>query len=113
MPMRSSHKRMAAQPGLVTTGGDVIHVKTDMERRAPMIAVPYGVSVCIPQGERVLMLPESGVCLGAVNHADDLLPGEIRLCSAGGAVLYLKADGTVEINGQVFPKAEVNALDGD
>ena len=95
-----------AKPGVVTTGGEVVHVKTDMERRAPMISVPFGMDVCMPQGERVLMMPESGVCLGCVNDARDLQPGEIRLFSAGGAEILLKADGTVEINGQVFPKAE-------
>ena len=99
-----------ARPGVVTTGGPVLHIHTDMERRAPLVAVPYGMAVCVPQGEKVIMLPESGVCMGCVNGAEKLLPGEVRLFSAGGAQILLKADGTVVINGQVFPKA---VQDGD
>ena len=95
-----------AKTGVVTTGGAVISVRTDMERRAPELAVPYGMAVCMPQGEQVIMLPESGVCLGAVNRAGGLLPGEVRLFSAGGAEIRLCADGSVVINGQVFPKAK-------
>ena len=97
--------------GVVTTGGRVLHVRTDMERRAPVVAVPYGIAVCVPQGEKVVMLPESGVCMGAVNEAGGLQPGEIRLFSAGGAEILLRADGAVVINGQEFPKAE--ASDGE
>ena len=82
-------------------------MRTDMERRAPTVAVPYGMAVCLPQGEKVVMLPESGVCIGAVNAADGLSPGEVRLFSAGGAQILLRADGAVVIIGQVFPKAEV------
>lgn len=47
-----------------------------------------------------------GVCLGVVNAAETLLPGEVRLFSAGGAEIVLKLDGTVVINGQVFEKKE-------
>ena len=38
--------------------------------------------------------------------AGTLLPGEVRLFSAGGAEIVLKLDGTVVINGQVFEKKE-------
>lgn len=96
----------AAQPGVVTTGGAEIAVRCDMERRAPEVTVPYGMAVCMPQGERVMMLPESGVCLGTVNTAAGLLPGEVRLFSVGGAEILLRADGAVVINGQVFSKRE-------
>lgn len=99
------NEKQIAQAGVVTTGGREISVKTDMERRAPTITVPYGMAVCLPQGTNVVMLPQSGVCLGAINEAENLQPGEIRLYSAGGAEIRLRADGTVVINGQVFPKA--------
>lgn len=92
-----------AKTGVVTTGGPEIAVRTDMERRAPVVAVPFGMAVCVPQGEKVVMLPESGVCLGTVNGAAGLKPGEVRLFSAGGAEILLRADGAVVINGQVFP----------
>ncbi len=95
-----------AKTGVVTTGGAAISVRTDMERRAPIVAVPYGIAVCMPEGEKVVMLPESGVCIGAVNAAENLLPGELRLFSAGGAEIILHADGTIVINGQVFQKPQ-------
>lgn len=99
------NEKKTAETGVVTTGGSEISVRTDMERRAPIVAVPFGMAVCLPQGANVVMLPESGVCLGAVNDAAGMEPGEVRLFSAGGAEISLMADGTVVINGQVFPKA--------
>lgn len=100
-----------ARTGVVTTGGPALTVRADMERRAPAVAVPFGMAVCVPQGEKVVMLPESGVCLGAVNDAGGLQPGEVRLFSSGGAEILLRADGAVVINGQVFPGKA--AGDGD
>ena len=41
-----------------------------------------------------------------MNRPDGLAPGEVRLFSAGGAEIRLLADGSVTINGTVFPKAE-------
>ena len=91
-----------AKTGVVTTGGGEISVCTELERRAPILSVPYGVAASVPQGREAVML--GGVCLGVVNHAEGLLPGELKLFSAGGAEIMLKLDGTVVINGQVFAK---------
>ncbi len=107
----SAVRRDAAKMGVVTTGGEEISVLTDMERRAPTVTVPYGFASAMPQGEEVVMLPESTVCLGSVNRAEGLQPGEVRLFSAGGAQILLRADGAVVINGQVFERAAVE--DGD
>ena len=71
---------------------------------APTVTVPYGMAVSVPQGTEAVMT--GGVCLGVVNDAGTLLPGEVRLFSAGGAEIVLKLDGTVVINGQVFEKKE-------
>lgn len=65
---------------------------------------PYGMAVSVPQGTEAVMT--GGVCLGVVNDAGTLLPGEVRLFSTGGAEIVLKLDGTVVINGQVFEKKE-------
>lgn len=81
-----------------------ISVCTELERRAPTVTVPYGMAVSVPQGTEAVMT--GGVCLGVVNDAGTLLPGEVRLFSAGGAEIVLKLDGTVVINGQVFEKKE-------
>lgn len=52
--------------------------------------------------ERACLLRETV----GVDDAGTLLPGEVRLFSAGGAEIVLKLDGTVVINGQVFEKKE-------
>ena len=79
----TAEKAESVKTGVVTTGGGEISVCTETE------AVMTG-----------------GVCLGVVNDAGTLLPGEVRLFSAGGAQIVLKLDGTVVINGQVFEKKE-------
>ena len=98
----TAEKAESVKTGVVTTGGREIAVCTELERRAPIVAVPYGVAVSVPQGTEAVML--GGVCLGVVNDAEGLLPGEVRLFSAGGAEIVLKFDGTVVINGQVFER---------
>ena len=100
-----------ARTGVVTTGGPALTVRTDMERRAPAGAVPFGMAVGGAQGGKGGVLPERGGCLGAVNDAGGLQPGEVRLFSSGGAEILLRADGAVVINGQVFPGKA--AGDGD
>ena len=92
----TAEKAESVKTGVVTTGGGEISVCTELERRAPTVTVPYGTEAVMT----------GGVCLGVVNDAGTLLPGEVRLFSAGGAEIVLKLDGTVVINGQVFEKKE-------
>lgn len=111
-----SKRERAARPvsavnGVVTSDGESLSVLADLERRGPTVAAPYGFASSPPQGEKVVMLADSGVCLGSVNRAEGLRPGEVRLFSAGGAQILLRADGAVVINGQVFEKTE--GSDGD
>ena len=98
----TAEKAESVKTGVVTTGE--ISVCTERVRRAPTGTVPYGMAVSVPQGTEAVMT--GGVCLGVVNDAGTLLPGEVRLFSAGGAEIVLKLDGTVVINGQVFEKKE-------
>lgn len=84
----TAEKAESVKTGVVTTGGGEISVCTELERRAPIVTVPYGMAVSVPQGTEAVM------------------PGEVRLFSAGGAEIVLKLDGTVVINGQVFEKKE-------
>ena len=100
----TAEKAESVKTGVVTTGGGEISVCSELERRAPTVTVPYGMAVSVPQGTEAVMT--GGVCLGVVNDAGTLLPGEVRLFSAGGAEIVLKLDGTVVINGQVFEKKE-------
>lgn len=94
--------------GVVTSGGASVNVVTDIERRQAELCVPYGVQICVPQGERVMLLPESDICLGTKNRSGGLSPGELRLYSLGGAEILLKNDGSVVINGRVFEKESVD-----
>ena len=91
----TAEKAESVKTGVVTTGGGEISVCTELERRAPTVTVPYGMAVSVPQGTEAVMT--GGVCLGVVNDAGTLLPGEVRLFSAGGAEIVLKLDGTVVI----------------
>lgn len=110
----TAEKAESVKTGVVTTGGGEISVCTELERRAPTVTVPYGMAVSVPQGTEAVMT--GGVCLGVVNDAGTLLPGEVRLFSAGGAQIVLKLDGTVVINGRCLRKrrnsVEVVILNG-
>lgn len=78
-------------------------------RYRPMVA-PGGYAWCPSQGEEVLLLRT-----GAGNSAPGCRgppgagPGEVRISGPAGSYIWLKADGTVVINGQAFqPPAEEN-----
>ena len=69
----------------------------------PLVA-PWGVVSVPPVGcEAVAVETTQGVaCVGVKNQGDtaSLEPGEIMLCSLGGACILLKNDGRVLINGK-------------
>lgn len=70
----------------------------------PVVA-PYGVVYVPPVGEQAVLVSTSmgDACAGVVNQkSEGLRPGELMLCSAGGASIVLKNDGTVLINGTEF-----------
>ena len=66
----------------------------------PIYAVP-GVSALPKEGEPVLILPlgEGEICRGVRSDTEGLLPGELRLCSCGGAEILLKQNGEILLNG--------------
>lgn len=78
------------------------------EYRSLRRAAPWGVAYLPPAtAQAVLVESTSGmVCVGTLSESKNLSPGELLLYSAGGARIYLKNNGEVEINGQVFPAAE-------
>ena len=106
----TAEKAESVKTGVVTTGGGEISVCTELERRAPTVTVPYGMAVSVPQGTEAVMT--GGVCLGVVNDAGTLLPGEVRLFSAGGAEIVLKLDGITQTAATRLPKTAegLNAL---
>lgn len=82
-------------------GGDKVSVSATNEHLSVPVAAPYGVVSAPPVGSRSLILPTQAgnLCLGVITEApDELQPGELMLCSAGGASIVLKNDGRVLIN---------------
>jgi len=71
----------------------------------PEQLLPYGFASLAQAGRQAVML--DGYCAGLASAPDgSLRAGEVRLYSAGGAEIYLRADGRVEINGQIFEPKE-------
>ncbi|MGN0537252.1 MAG: hypothetical protein ACI4M3_04680 [Acutalibacteraceae bacterium] len=67
------------------------------------MAAPSGIAYAPPKGEQaVVVSTEAGtVCLGVLHeNTERLEEGELMLYSAGGAVILLKNDGRVLINGR-------------
>ena len=65
--------------------------------RSLPFAGPWGIAYLPPDAaQAVVVSTRAGdVCVGAQ-------PGELMLFSSGGAQIYLKNNGEIEINGQVF-----------
>lgn len=73
------------------------------EYRTLPVCAPYGIYTKPPQGEELLILsaPSGEICLGAVeNLKEELLAGEILLCSSGGASIRLCNNGKILLNGK-------------
>lgn len=67
------------------------------------MAVPGGIAYAPSKGEQaVVVSTEAGtVCLGVLHeNTEHLEEGELMLYSAGGAVILLKNDGRVLVNGK-------------
>ncbi len=91
--------------GKVTSARNAkVIVQGDGEYRDLQLAAPWGIEGIPPEGAKVLVLTGSGVCLGAVLEESRVQPGELKLFSSGGAEIYLKNNGDVVINGQIFAK---------
>lgn len=105
-------KQMAARAdgSEQATAGHVTAVKTgltvsaDGEYRDVSMYAPPGISSRPKMGDPVLLLEANGEkqMVGAKCDTEGLLPGELRLRSAGGAEIVLKNNGQVVINGRVF-----------
>ncbi|MBQ6626254.1 MAG: phage baseplate assembly protein [Ruminococcus sp.] len=102
---RNTFTKSAPECGDVTTSRDgVVGVNTALELRDVPVVTPYGVVSTPPAGEKTVVLPtkKGDVCLGVYSNASTLQPGELMLCSKGGASIVLKNDGSVLINGKVY-----------
>lgn len=71
-------------------------------------AGPWGIAYQPPDAAQAVIVATSAgdACIGTLAADRDLKPGELLLYSSGGAELYLKNNGDIVINGQVFHKEE-------
>lgn len=72
--------------------------------RGVPVAAPWGVASQPPNSaQAVVVSTGSGpACVGTLAESKSLEPGELLLYSSGGAEIYLKNNGEVVINGQIF-----------
>lgn len=100
---QNSIKKSDAVRGNVSqTGNTAVSVNASSEHREIPVAAPFGIAYVPPVGEESVVLPvaDGEICLGVIAQNKQLSPGELMLYSSGGAYIYLKNDGTVEINGK-------------
>ena len=104
----------AADMGMTTIGGKNASVMTRGEQRELEIFAPGGLVWQPLAGDTVLVV-KGGVgcqeqCVVAAETAGsapkDMAPGELFLYSTGGASIYLRGDGSIDIKGPV-------SLEGD
>lgn len=110
-----SHATRDASPseqGTVTIGGAEAAVLTKGERRNVPVIAPGGYAWRPKRGAQVLVLKggaanEERYILGdAASAAQELADGEVCVFSSGGAAIYLRNSGRVEIVGDLYINGE-------
>lgn len=99
----------SAGMGVTTIGGGSASVLTQGEQRDLEVFAPGGVVWQPRAGDTVLVIKDGAEageqCIAAAStggHAPkDMAPGELFLYAGGGASIYLRNDGTVEISGRL------------
>jgi hypothetical protein len=102
----SQKKRPAADTALITGSGSAQGAN---RYRGLPFAGPWGIAYQPPNASQAVIVSTNAgsTCIGTLAQDRGLKPGELMLFSAGGAEIYLKSNGEVEINGQIFkPKGE-------
>lgn len=76
------------------------------EYRGLPFAGPWGIAYLPPNAAQAVVVSTNAgsACIGTVAQEKGLSPGELMLFSSGGAEIYLKNNGDIEINGQIFKK---------
>ncbi len=95
---------LPAQVGRVTSDSSRLSVQADALYHDVPVVAPFGIAYVPPKGAELVLLDaaDTTVCLGTVNASAALQQGELMLTSSGGACIYLKNNGQVEINGRLF-----------
>lgn len=97
----SQRRRTAADTARVT--GEASAQGAD-DYRGLRFAGPWGIAYRPPNAAQAVVVSTGAgdACLGTFAEQKGIGPGELLLYSAGGAEIYLKNSGEIEINGQVF-----------
>ncbi|XOQ42950.1 MAG: Lipoprotein [Clostridium sp.] len=76
------------------------------EYRSLPFAGPWGIAYQPPNAAQAVIVSTNAgdTCIGTLAAKKRLMPGELLLYSSGGAEIYLKNNGDIVINGQVFEK---------
>lgn len=100
--MIAAQKSSAAADAARVTGGTSAQGTNDY--RQLVFAGPWGIAYRPPNAAQAVVVSTSAgdACIGTIAAEKGIGPGELLLFSAGGAELYLKNNGEIEINGQVF-----------
>ena len=103
-PPRHQEGGMLAQVSFASTSG--FGVLGASRLTTPLVFAPRGISYMPSVGDHLLMLPIEGrdVCVGALTSPIGIPPGEVRISSAGGAVIRLAANGEIHLNGAVVTR---------
>ena len=108
----------AADMGVTTIGGGSASVVTRGEQRDLAVFAPGGLVWQPKCGDTVLVI-KGGVgcqesCVAAAdtgaNAPKDMAPGELYLYSDGGASVYLRSDGSIEIKGPASGSGKTTLL---
>lgn len=93
--------RAAADTARMTGSGSAQGVN---DYRGLLFAGPWGIAYQPPDAAQAVVVSTNAgdACIGTVAEEKGIGPGELFLYSAGGAEIYLKNNGEIEINGQVF-----------
>ncbi len=97
----NKQKSSDKKTGVVINDGDSYSVLAQNAIYQPQTPTPYGMSSKLPIGTAVFVKEET--VLGSFEKPPiELENGEVCIYSAGGALIHLKNNGEVLINGQVF-----------
>ncbi len=107
---RSSQRdsEVSARVGGVTLSQIPLGVYVDGERRNLEIFTPGGYSWRPNVGDEVLVIKtEGGSCVAGAQQTESQLEiGEVKIAGGGGGTVYLTADGTVSLSGDVVVNGE-------
>ncbi len=110
---RTEHDTSIAEQGTVTIAGAAAGVLTKGEWRGVPVVAPGGCAWRPKRGAQVLVLKggaenEERYILGEadVPMMQKLADGEICIFSDGGAAIYLRSNGRVEITGELIINGE-------